>query len=624
MLVIGFLNKYINILFAIMFGLILIVVILLGGFVDYSYKRYLPFFFNISFSLLITYSVLRVSRAIINNRRNIYSKINNANIDKIVILVSVGLFFYHMILLAVVGVVSITDAGLVEVDANLIANGDVSNLNNEYFSRYPNNLLITLIQSVIIKFNNFLGLFDNGLVIIVIINSTICIATLLMMYSIIKRFLGDKYAFVGFIIGAILFGISPWVLTSYSDPIGLLFPTLLLYVYLINPERKVNSLLKYVMIIVIASIGYSIKPQTFVMFIAIIIFESAKLVQTRKVLLIVPLVVSSVFCLSTVQNGIISAAESVGYVIDEEQAFGIQHWFMMGLNDEYDGGYADEDANFSASFDNSEDRNKANMQEAKNRLKEMGVVGTTIHMTKKLLMNFNDGTFTLYLVIVRDLFVFGRALIIIEQICWILILGMCFASAMTKFKNTNHKEFDEEKKNFTSLIMLSIIGLTMFVMLFEGRARYLYTFAPIFTIMATFGVKSIFERISENDQFIGNYKGRKTGCILSVGSATFTIIAVSIVAVIFLNSYLSGFVVDTVNKHPNLLKYGTLEDLTNILEVIVILAVIAVVLLNIVTSVFTLLYFRLGKYKEKSGILNLVALSPFSIIAGILILECEE
>ncbi len=622
-----FIKKNINTTFVIMFGIIYVSVVVLGGFVDYNYKRYFPPILNISFFLLIIFGVLQVSKAIIRNYKNVNNKINDMNIDKVVIIFSIGLFFLHMAMLSITGVVSITDAGLVAIDANMIANGDVSNLNNSYFSRYPNNLLITLIQSVVIKFNNFLGLFNNGLVLIIIINSIICIITLLMMYSVIKHFMGKKYGLIGFIIGAVSFGISPWVLTSYSDPMGLLFPMLLLYIYIVKTETKTRTLLKFIAIIVIASIGYSIKPQTYVMFIAIVIVECIRLIKIRKALLLVPLLLSSVVTLSAVQNGVLFVAENVGYDIDAEQSFGFQHWFMMGLNDEYDGGYSHEDANFSASFDNSRDRNRADMEEAMNRLKEMGFIGTAIHMVKKLLMNFNDGTFTLYLVIIGDLSIYGRFLMVIEQICWLLILGMCFASALfglDKFNKRKDPQVYEETDNFKSLVMLSIIGLTMFVMLFEGRARYIYTFAPVFAILATFGVKSVYDRIEEDDKVISKYNGRKIGCVLGVVSSILTVTITITVTIVFINSYLSSFVETMVKKYPNLLEYGTVPELMAITEIVMIIAVTLLVVLNIIVTVFTIVYLKYNKFRKQSGLLNLFTLSPINIAGGILIIECDD
>ncbi len=66
-----------------------------------------------------------------------------------------------------------------------------------------------------------------------------------------------------------------------------------------------------------------------------------------------------------------------------------------------------------------------------------------------------------------------------------MILLMCVSSVFSKN--------DQEVSDVKSLLMVSIIGVSMFVMLFEGRARYLYTFAPIFAMVASFGLKVVID-----------------------------------------------------------------------------------------------------------------------------------
>ena len=42
-----------------------------------------------------------------------------------------------------------------------------------------------------------------------------------------------------------------------------------------------------------------------------------------------------------------------------------------------------------------------------------------------------------------------------------------------------------------SILMLSIIGLTLFQLLFEARARYLFIYTPIYIILAILGIHNI-------------------------------------------------------------------------------------------------------------------------------------
>ena len=72
-----------------------------------------------------------------------------------------------------------------------------------------------------------------------------------------------------------------------------------------------------------------------------------------------------------------------------------------------------------------------------------------------------------------------------EQIVWITVLLGAFISTFHKTEGS--------KEKYICILWLAIIGLTLFEMLFEVRARYLYTHIPIYCILATLGIKNILE-----------------------------------------------------------------------------------------------------------------------------------
>ena len=46
-----------------------------------------------------------------------------------------------------------------------------------------------------------------------------------------------------------------------------------------------------------------------------------------------------------------------------------------------------------------------------------------------------------------------------------------------------------------NILKLSIIGIILFIVIFEGRSRYLYNYIPIFIILGTVGIKNIIKYI---------------------------------------------------------------------------------------------------------------------------------
>ena len=69
------------------------------------------------------------------------------------------------------------------------------------------------------------------------------------------------------------------------------------------------------------------------------------------------------------------------------------HYFMMGLNNETDGVYSDEDTLFTDSFETPEEKRAADLAVAGERIKAYGIAGILGHAKKKTLVNYGDGLF---------------------------------------------------------------------------------------------------------------------------------------------------------------------------------------------------------------------------------------
>ena len=57
--------------------------------------------------------------------------------------------------------------------------------------------------------------------------------------------------------------------------------------------------------------------------------------------------------------------------------------------------------------------------------------------------------------------------------------------------------FNKEKKEIIYIMQLSVLGLTLFELLFEARARYLFAYAPVYIILAVIGFNNVYEIIKK-------------------------------------------------------------------------------------------------------------------------------
>lgn len=141
-------------------------------------------------------------------------------------------------------------------------------------------------------------------------------------------------------------------------------------------------------------------------------------------------------------------------------------------------------------------------------LRELGADGYFKFLSKKILVNYNDATFAwgmeggFYKIIyespnknvsafLRDIYYndgkYYETISIIRQLIWILILGViCIGNIRFLFC------IEKKEKMVTLNIMhMCFIGITIFELLFEARARYLYIYVPIYIIVAMFSFYSI-------------------------------------------------------------------------------------------------------------------------------------
>lgn len=401
---------------------------------------------------------------------------------------------------------------IIYLSSHIGHNLDVSYV-NDYFSQYPNNLVLAYFFSLIIKLIHSFGFHEYEYFSLIIVQCFLNTLTGLLVVTAIKQlFHSDYLCFIGFLLYLCLIGISPWVSIPYSDSVGLIFPTLILNIYLLkqkNNSRLLNYF-KWFFISFLSYIGYKIKPQIIILLIGIILTEIYFHLSTQKIKrylkqiihICVPLAIGVLIAISITTTAI----KNTHIKIDSNQTFGMTHFFMMGLNPNDLGVWSAEDVTYSGSFSTSSERNTGNLQVAFNRIKTMGPIGLTKHFIRKTLTNYNDGTFcwggegAFYAEILpeknhylssffRNLYYNrnykGKYYFIWANFAQMMWLTVLFFAMLSGF-------FSKDKR--ITVVMVSIIGLTLFELLFEARARYLFAYVPLYIILAVCGIKFLLDK----------------------------------------------------------------------------------------------------------------------------------
>ncbi|WP_221899115.1 hypothetical protein, partial [Gordonibacter massiliensis (ex Traore et al. 2017)] len=275
--------------------------------------------------------------------------------------------------------------------------------------------------------------------------------------------------------------------------------------------------IKWILVSLICLLGYQIKPTVIIVFLAAIFIEILSLSKSRQQLkksLAKALCIILGFAIATITSNVL--IEKLGVNYNEERSFSMAHYAMMGLNCETNGCVSGEDGEFSAGKQTYQDRIEANIDVISERLDNYGILGLAKHLTKKMLCTYNDGTFgwageggffkdvvdrtSPFADLLRNIYYPSgehyRLFCTSQQFFWIFtLMGIILNFPQILFCKESRK-IASKKDSDLLVILLSIIGITLFILIFEGRARYLYLYSGFFVIASTVGFSSFANAIA--------------------------------------------------------------------------------------------------------------------------------
>lgn len=405
------------------------------------------------------------------------------------------------------------DAGTIEDTATYLALNHGNFPDNEwgqwvqkdYFSMCPNNIFILwlLVLSKAIELRAGIFDLDNLMMVEIMMTCMIMVLTAYFVYKIVKEFIGYKWAFMAWVVFAAYFALSPWTVIFYSDSVGLFFPTAIFYLYLQKTENKRKDFLRWMFMGILSALAYKCKPQAFIIGIALcavyFLCGECRMVEKVKKLACYVLIFLIVLKACDLQTNMLHLE------IDQEKSFGVAHYLMLGMNPDTRGIWSADDYNLSTSYTNAKERNAANIEKIRQRLSDYGVKGYLELLRDKTLITYGDGTFawgaegsfwnqiftepnTKTAPLARSFYYpVGENLQVWKDYSQLVWTGILFFSlfSVLALRSTNRSEI--------AVLQLAMIGLFLFEMLFEARARYLYTCVPIYIILSVIGMKSLLE-----------------------------------------------------------------------------------------------------------------------------------
>lgn len=408
------------------------------------------------------------------------------------------------------------DAGQVTDKAWNAALNGILDVPEWYYSFYTNNILIHCYEYGIFKLCISFGIteLEHAMYVLVLINCLVSAISSLLVYDALMMLYptSRRAASLGYVFYLGLIMLSPWVLVAYTDSLALILPILIVWLYLKVKNNVKNPVFKALfggLICFWGFFAYKLKATAGIVLIAVILteiistlrnFRDAKFKNSLRLAVSLVLLIVMYYFSNLIYTSTYTAC---GVVLDKELACPVTHYLKMGFNDSEAGTFNYPDSDETAYISLYKDRYENDLSKAKSRIKALLPFGIFRFEARKTLVNYHDGTFangveggfyaTVYpdrdkvvSPLLKNIFwtdgIFYPYLECILQGLWltVLVLGIVFGGS--------------HDKDGEILIKLILIGIFMFLSLFESRARYLYIFSPLFIVAFAGGCERIISK----------------------------------------------------------------------------------------------------------------------------------
>lgn len=377
-----------------------------------------------------------------------------------------------------------------------------------YFDRFPNNCGLLAFEVLLFKMFRILGI-PITMYAASLVNLLFTDVALLFMLLFVRKVWGNKKALLFVILS---FCFTPFILyipVVYSDTMSMVFITLPLYLFacMLKQHSWKLRLVQLLSISVLLLCGTKIKGSVGILLVALLFYLLTrwKLQRFLAALLVVLIPfagLSYAFDAVMKRTGVVTSRQ-------DEFRFPSEYWVYMGLQGK--GGFLMED--FERVY--AEPDYASKQQEAREgiseRLAEYGIPGFLDHIVAKAKYTYGDGTYFAGVKLAKapakstglheiftsagNQYLHYRSAANAFQVLLLLLLVLGLIRGIRK------RRFDME-----ALLYLALFGLSLFLLIWETRSRYLINFAPLMLALMS---KSLLDTGRDLRRLIGKMKGNK-------------------------------------------------------------------------------------------------------------------
>lgn len=355
-----------------------------------------------------------------------------------------------------------------------------------YFERFPNNTGLLLWEIGLFRLLRLAGIQSPVAFGAAGVAMNIFSIDLAILFTVLfaRRVWGRAQA-VTVLLLCVLF--TPYLLYSpifYTDSMSLPFITIPLYLF----QRYTQSTARWSRVVLCISIGLllafgtKVKGNVAVLLIAFCVYEAFCFGFRRLAAFFLAVCVPFSGFLYLFERQV----QAMGIIRRENVErfqFPTEYWLYMGLHEA--GGFHQEDFDLMYRLENRTQRQKTAREGIVRRAAELGFGGMLGHLTQKAAFLFGDGAYFIHIQLQkkplrqRELLRFlsgpGYGTIACSYHTAVLILVLI----QLGFELRRRRKF-----TMITLLYTAYFGLTLFLMVWEARSRYLLNFSPILLLLA--------------------------------------------------------------------------------------------------------------------------------------------
>jgi len=364
--------------------------------------------------------------------------------------------------------------------------------NTFYLSQFPNNVMMTSIDMVLLKISSLFGINDS-LTVITIVSALVVSLSIILSFYTMKRIYTRRKALAFLCIALFTTPLYLYAAEYYTDVFSMIIPVILLNIWLSVRNCEINFIKRFgldILFSIILFIGIDLKLTSAFIFVAIIFYEVLQvniknLLKNIAIIIPITAILIVIFNLTVVKQ----LAKPEERLINEVPK---EHWIMMGMNGV--GNFSYEEYAYTNSYKTFDEKKEADKRKIIERLKERDLNTHIKNITRKLGFAWHDGTYWAPDVLrrspVETRFLHKFVLESGEYNVYYKYIPQTMHFAMLIFIIFNIiriiKEKDYESKDIITLT--TMFGVMLFLILWENRSRYLVNILPLMIMSQINGI----------------------------------------------------------------------------------------------------------------------------------------